>query len=72
MEMKIDGDSTAIIKDLKSQLKDFTVKLSREEVEGHKTDQSGGSGNSTSIDDDADTDVEEPGNDSDDGPRDHP
>ena len=73
MEMKIDGDSrTPAINELKDLIVS-TRKLSKEEIKSHEnTDQSGGSGNSTSIDDDADTDVEEPGNDNDDGPRDHP
>ena len=70
--MKIGGDSrTPAINELKDLIVS-TRKLSKEEIKSHEnTDQSGGSGNSTSIDDDADTDVEEPGNDSD-GPRDHP
>ena len=67
--MKIDGDSrTPAINELKDLIVS-TRKLSKEEIKSHEnTDQSG---NSTSIDGDADTDGEEPGNDSD-GPRDHP
>ena len=59
LQISLDDSKTPTIDDMKSLLKDVKVssaRLSAQDIERH-TGQS--SGNSTSIDDDADTDIED-------------